>query len=244
MNDTSKNILLSDVQGQGFLSIFNDLSSELMPHERSLLELMEGLDYKGFDSSLRRNANVDPKDMAIIIVYSYMMGHTSSRTIERLCRRDLFIISVLRGIPAPDHTTINRFMQRNGEQTEDIFYQVVNRLGDIGELGCETVFQDGTKIESRAGKYTFVWKGFVEKNAEKCEARLRKLLRKANSLGLSILCEEGLDFTSVYTELLDVKGRIEGLGLDLDAPTGRGRRLDPRVKLYRLVSEDLRKIRD
>ena len=166
MNDTSKNILLSDVQGQGFLSIFNDLSSELMPHERSLLELMEGLDYKGFDSSLRRNANVDPKDMAIIIVYSYMMGHTSSRTIERLCRRDLFIISVLRGIPAPDHTTINRFMQRNGEQTEDIFYQVVNRLGDIGELGRETVFQDGTKIESRAGKYTFVWKGFVEKNAD------------------------------------------------------------------------------
>ena len=52
MNDTSKNILLSDVQGQGFLSIFNDLSSELMPHELSLLELMEGLDYKGFDSSL------------------------------------------------------------------------------------------------------------------------------------------------------------------------------------------------
>ena len=74
MNDTSKNILLSDVQGQGFLSIFNDLSSELMPHERSLLELMEGLDYKGFDSSLRRNANVDPKDMAIIIVYSLLLG--------------------------------------------------------------------------------------------------------------------------------------------------------------------------
>ena len=81
MNDTSKNILLSDVQGQGFLSIFNDLSSELMPHELSLLELMEGLDYNGFDSSLKRDASVDPKDMAIIIVYSYMMGHTSSRTI-------------------------------------------------------------------------------------------------------------------------------------------------------------------
>lgn len=76
MNDTSKNILLSDVQGQGFLSIFNDLSSELMPHELSLLELMEGLDYNGFDSSLKRDASVDPKDMAIIIVYSYMMGHT------------------------------------------------------------------------------------------------------------------------------------------------------------------------
>ena len=50
MNDTSKDILLSDVQGQVFLSIFNDLSSELMLHERSNLELMEGLEYNGFDS--------------------------------------------------------------------------------------------------------------------------------------------------------------------------------------------------
>ena len=73
MNDTSTNILLSDVQGQGFLSIFNDLSSELMPHELSLLELMEGLDYNGFDSSLKRDASVDPKDMAIIIIYSYIV---------------------------------------------------------------------------------------------------------------------------------------------------------------------------
>ena len=63
MTDTSNNILLSDVQGQGFLSIFNDLSSELMPHELSLLELMEGLDCGGFDSTLRRDAYVDPKDM-------------------------------------------------------------------------------------------------------------------------------------------------------------------------------------
>ncbi|MGN1254447.1 MAG: IS1182 family transposase [Prevotella sp.] len=244
MTDTSKNILLSDVQGQGFLSIFNDLSSELMPHELSLLELMEGLDYDGFDSTLRRDASVDPKDMAMIVVYSYMMGCTSSRSIERLCRRDLFIIAVLKGVSAPDHTTVNRFIKRNGSQIEDMFYQVVNKLGAKGELGRETVFQDGTKIESRAGKYTFVWKNFVSKNAEKCEARLRKCLRSANSLGLSILCEESVEFPSVYTELMAVKERIEGMKLKLDAPTGKGIRLDPRVRLYRKLTEDLKKIRD
>ena len=215
-----------------------------MPHELSLLELMEGLDYDGFDSTLRRDASVDPKDMAMIVVYSYMMGCTSSRSIERLCRRDLFIISVLKGVSAPDHTTINRFIKRNGGQIEDIFYQVVNRLGEKGELGRETVFQDGTKIESRAGKYTFVWKNFVSKNAEKCEARLRKCLHSANSLGLSILCEESIEFPSVYTELMAVKERIEGMGLKLDAPTGKGIRLDPRVRLYRKLTEDLKKIRD
>ena len=30
-----------------------------MPHERSLLELMEGLDYNGFDSSLKRDAMLE-----------------------------------------------------------------------------------------------------------------------------------------------------------------------------------------
>ena len=34
-----------------------------MPHELSLLALMEGLDCGGFDSTLRRDAYVDPKDM-------------------------------------------------------------------------------------------------------------------------------------------------------------------------------------
>ena len=46
-------------KGKVFLSIFNDLSSELMPHELSLLELMEGLDYNGFDSSLKRYARLE-----------------------------------------------------------------------------------------------------------------------------------------------------------------------------------------
>jgi hypothetical protein len=36
---------------------------------------------------------------------------------------------------------------------------------------------DGTKLESRAGKYTFVWKKSVEKNKSKLEAKIRKVLK-------------------------------------------------------------------
>ena len=81
MNDYKQNITLSDAYGQGYLSLFYDFSSELLPHEMALLELLETLDYINFDTSLKREANIDPKSMAIIIIYSYMLNTYSSRNI-------------------------------------------------------------------------------------------------------------------------------------------------------------------
>ena len=246
MNDYKQNITLSDAYGQGYLSLFYDFSSELLPHEMALLELLETLDYSNFDASLKREANIDPKSMAIIIIYSYMLNTYSSRNIERLCKRDMFALAILSGSSAPDHTTINRFIQRNANPIDELFYDVVKKLEEKGELLKETVFQDGTKIESRAGKYTFVWKGAVTKNAEKCEKRLRQYLNKANELGLSLLLEEGNDFQSVYNELIVVKNKIKEMDLPFDAPLkkGRGNKQKRLVKLYKQICEDLKKVND
>lgn len=40
-------------------------------------------------------------------------------------------------------------------------------LADIKEISAETLFIDGTKIESSANKYTFVWKKSILKNKDK-----------------------------------------------------------------------------
>lgn len=42
----------------------------------------------------------------------------------------------------------------------------------MGELGKETVFIDGTKLEACANKYTFVWKKSVGKWEEKMFAKI------------------------------------------------------------------------
>ena len=34
----------------------------------------------------------------------------------------------------------------------------------MGEVKCQNLFVDGTKMEANANKYTFVWKKAVEKN--------------------------------------------------------------------------------
>jgi transposase len=96
---------------------------------------------------------------------------------------------LLSGEPVPDHSTISRFRkERLGEAMEGLFYQLVQKLCEIGEVKYEDVFQDGTKIEANANRYTFVWKKAVEKNE-------RKMLLKVRALAEEITKTYHIDFT-------------------------------------------------
>ena len=76
---------------------------------------------------------------------------------------------------APDHSTLSRFRTgRCAEAVEDLFYQYVQLLEKQGETDHKSVFVDGSKIESRASRYTFVWRGTAEKNLEKVENKVQE----------------------------------------------------------------------
>ena len=85
------------------------------------------------------------------------------------------MIWLLNGETAPDHSTIARFKQRCADEIEDLFYQYVRLLEKQGETDHEVVFIDGTKMESRAGRYTFCWRGTTEKNLTKVKEAVQKL---------------------------------------------------------------------
>ena len=134
----------------------DDDSVRLLSHE--LEELDYSLLYQAY-SAKGRNPAVDPKTMFKILTYAYSQNIYSSRKIETACKRDNDFMWLLAGQKAPDHSTIARF--RTGflaDACEDLFYQMIKRLGKAGELSKETVFIDGTKLEACANKYTFVWK--------------------------------------------------------------------------------------
>lgn len=103
-----------------------------------------------------------------ILTYAYSQNIYSSRKIETACRWDINFLGLLAGQKAPDHSTIACF--RTGflaDACENLFYQMVCRLDDSGELSKETVLIDGTKLEACASKYTFLWKKSVGKWEEK-----------------------------------------------------------------------------
>ena len=83
---------------------------------------------------------------------------------------------LLEGYPSPDHTTISRFRSgRCGEAAEELFYQYVNLLEMQGETDHQTVFVDGTKLESCAGRYTFCWRGNIEKHLAKVREKVQNI---------------------------------------------------------------------
>ena len=151
---------------------------------RLLSQVLEGLDYtklyKAY-SHKGRNPAVSPKNLFKVVVYGYMSDIITSRSLEQACRRDINFMWLLQGEKAPDHNTIARFRSgRVSEAVEDLFHQFVQKLHQLGEVGFENLFVDGTKIEACANKYSFVWKKAILKNEARLQSKARKLL---NSLG-------------------------------------------------------------
>lgn len=143
-----------------------------------LSELCDELDYSRICKKyLRTWRKHSPKTLFKIIVYAYMRNIYSSREIEAACNRDICFMWLLNEEPTPDHSTITRFINdRLAPEIEDLFYQLINKLHESGEIKFENLFVDGTKIEANANRYTFVWAKAVEKNAEKLHVKIANFL--------------------------------------------------------------------
>ena len=108
------------------------------------------------------------------------MNHVySCRKIEKLLYRDIYYIW-LSGYQKPDFATINRFRNRVKNEIGHIFPLLVLILVEKGFVTLEVEYLDGTKIESKANKYTFVWRKSVERNREKLLEKIRVLLQQIN----------------------------------------------------------------
>jgi len=114
--------------------------------------------------SERKESKSDPRVLFKIMIYGYQCDIYSSRKLEEACRYRIEFKWLLEEQPVPDHATLARFRTgRCAQAAEELFYQYARRLEDQRETDHETVFIDGTKLESRAGGYTFRWRKPVEK---------------------------------------------------------------------------------
>ncbi len=133
---------------------------------RLLSAFVEGMDlselYATYDRVRKNQAS--PRQMLKIMIYASMNRLFSSRDIETACKRDINFMFLLEGMPAPDHSTIARFISLHlSACSKDLLARVTSLLYELGEVSGKTIFIDGTKIESCANKYTFVWKKAISK---------------------------------------------------------------------------------
>lgn len=153
---------------------------------RLLSHILEGLDYSKLYmaySPRGRKPAVEPRIMFKIIAYAYMNNIYSTHKIEIACKRDINFMWLLEGRKAPDHSTFGRFRQKYlSDVAEDLFYQLVIKLNEVGEINYNHVFIDGTKIEANANKYTFVWSKAINKNEAKMFEKISTLVEEINEL--------------------------------------------------------------
>ena len=145
--------------------------------------VVESLDLKEFKKLYRERGRCPyhPKMMLKIILYAYMNNIYSCRKIERQVQRDIHYIW-LAAQERPDYVTINRFRNRVKTEINNIFTQVVLLLAERGFITLDVEYIDGTKIESKANKYTFVWRKTVEKNRAKLLEKIRVLLQQIDDV--------------------------------------------------------------
>lgn len=127
--------------------------------------------YKGGGTS-----SYHPRVMIKILFYSYLNNIYSCRKIERALHENIYFMWIS-GNCTPDYRTINYFRgKRLKNRIHRLFAEVVRLLAGLGYVSLDQQFVDGTKIEACANRYTFVWRGTVEKNKEKLESKIRSVL--------------------------------------------------------------------
>jgi transposase len=117
-----------------------------------------------------------PRMLIKVLFYAYLSNIYSCRKIERALQENIHFMW-LSGNSTPDYRTINYFRgKRLKGQIQELFASIVRMLHDMAYVSLKVQYVDGTKIESVAGRYTFVWKKSVEKNKVKLEANIASVL--------------------------------------------------------------------
>jgi len=153
---------------------------------RLMLELTERLDYNALHASydrMPRQSEASPKQMFQLVILGFMEDVTSTRKLESSCKHDIRFMYVLQEKPAPDHNRFWSFIKHRlqGEVAENLFYQLVDYLLEMGEIDLANVFIDGTKLEANANRYSFVWKKSTNKYEARLDTKMADMLKELNT---------------------------------------------------------------
>ena len=177
---------------------------------RTISQIIEGLDidpllkkYKGGGTS-----SYHPRMLLKVVVYAYISNVYSSRKMEEACRSNIHFMW-LAAMQYPDHNTLNRFRSTRLQGVlRTVFKQVVLLLADEGLLSLKEIYTDGTKIESAANRYTFVWAKSIQTNKAKIAKQLDELWQYGQKVAAEELdVPEPPDFSGIDAE--KVKATVE-----------------------------------
>ena len=126
----------------------------------------------------------DPSLLLKIILAAYASGHTSSRKIERLCRKNVVFMALsavrcpLSADSQPHFTAIANFITQMDDVIESLFAGILLVLNTKGLIGGEMFAVDGCKMPSNTSKEYSGGHAEFAKKQKKFNRAVRRLLAK------------------------------------------------------------------
>lgn len=158
-----------------------------------------------------------PRMLLKVLFYAYLSNIYSCRKIERALQENIHFMW-LSGNSTPDYRTINYFRaKRLKGQIQDLFASIVRMLHELEYVSLRVQYVDGTKIESLAGRYTFVWKKSIQKNKLKLEANIASVLSAIDAQITEDQSSLGHQEMSKAIDSAGLKERIQGINAKLKA---------------------------
>lgn len=222
-----KPVFKAYLQNQSFLfpPSLDDMISANHP-VRIVSEVIDRIDidmlikkYKGGGTS-----SYHPRMLLKVLVYSYLNNVYSSRRMEAAVKENIHFMW-LAGMAQPDHHTLNRFRsERLRNILREVFSQIVLLLVHSGHVNLKEIYTDGTKIESAANRYTFVWGRAINTSRERIKEQLRELWKYTQKLAAH---EKGDDTPPDFDKInsKEVKSAIEKINAAL-----KDKDVDPKIK--------------
>lgn len=166
-----------------------------------------------------------PRMLLKVLVYGYLNNIYSSRRIEACVQENIYFMW-LAGMTQPDHRTINRFRsERLRNVLKEVFGQIVLLLVDSGHVSLKEIYTDGSKIESAANRYSFVWGRAIKTSKE----RIREQLKELWAYTQKIAAQEKDDDTPPDFDKIDSKSVKETID-NIDTALKDIEKVDSKIK--------------
>lgn len=197
---------------------------------RILDRVVDGLRLDNFSKlySVRGRSPYHPKMMLKVVLYAYMSNVYSCRKIEERVRRDVHFIW-LAGGALPDFNTINRFRNRVKDEINEVFTQLVVTLVEKGFVTLDVEYVDGTKIESCANRYTFVWRKATERHRANLLDKIKALLKQIDDADAQATARESERESPTPDELRQLANSINQ-ALEAKAQDAQGKEAKKETK--------------
>ena len=152
-----------------------------------------------------------PRILLKVLVFGYLSNIYSGRRMEAALKENIHFMWIS-GMNQPDHNTINRFRSNRLKGVlKQVFGQVVELLVAEGLVNLKEVYLDGTKIESKANRYTFVWGRSIKTSKERIKKQLEELWQYTQDIA-----QEELQYPSIHQSSTDTQtlpSHLEGFNV-------------------------------